>query len=761
MHKRVPNLNLGKMTGSQQGSDMPGKYNHVQYAFNAGIMSPVTHSRSDFDKYAKGVAVCENFIVSNQGALIKRAGTHYVTEAKDVSALDAPIQLISFEDTNGTNYIIEFGLGYIRFFKEDGEIVMSGGSPFELANGLIFKVSVNTLQWVQSGDVLYMCIQFVGVYTITKTSTPDTSWSFDAVVFDWPPFNDENSSLTELLYSSATTGTVTITAVGHLPFNITHVNSLYIKFRENPESIHDLWVTGTVYAANAKVRFGENVYQTTAGGTSGTRPPVHQELSESDGGVTWTYLHSGEGYALVTGFTNAFTVTADVKRTLPASVVGVGNVTPRWAFSSWVFENGPPEAVCIYEDRLVFGGSKAFPNRIWGSVVGDYTNFKAGVSADDSYQYALSSNGNSLQYIRWLYGARQLLIGTDSSEDSADGSSSSSPITPTSVSITSHTSHGSSRHRPVRVGSTILFVQESNQQVRGLSFNFDVDSYIAPDITILAPGIFMPNIQHGVLQQFPQPVVWYPKYKHHTTSNEFLSLTFDQVENTYAWSKHKSTDDALVISMAVLRSATKEQVWLAVQRTIDGNDVRYIEYMNAPTGSETDIEDHFYVDCGITYDGASTSTITGLDHLEGETVKILADGLVQADKTVSSGQITLDTAATKAQIGLGYDAVMQTLPIDPNRTEIGLNARIDNVSIRVTETGDGLLLGGDSTNTDSISFFATGESVPSPIPLQTGLFGPYEFPVGYQRDPQIYIAHNQPYPCTLVGLSAEMVVYDK
>ena len=743
---------------------MPGKYNHVQYSFNAGIMSPITHSRSDFEKYAKGVAVCENFLIANQGALVKRAGTHYVTEAKDISDLTSPVQLISFEDTNGTEYIIEFGFGYIRFFKVDGEIVMSGGSPYEISNPFS-KEEVNGMQWAQSGDVLYICAIGTFVAQLVKVSSADADWSFSQVTFDWPPFQDENSDTSLTMYASASTGTgITVTAVGHTPFVSGHTNTLgplYIKFRENPESVHDLWATGTAYAANDIRRFGENVYQTSAGGTSGTRPPVHEEGTESDGAVSWTYLHSGEGYVKVTGFTSSTVVTGDVIRTLPGSVIGSGNATSRWALGSWSIVQRFPEAVCIYEDRLVFGGSQSFPNRIWGSITGSYLDFKAGVAADDSYQYNLGSTNNTLKFIRWLVSSRVLVVGTDSTEDTVSGANSSLPITPTSVRVTAQTTYGSPRHRPALVGSSILFVSGSMKQVRDLAYSFDRESYVAPEVTILAENITSPNLQHSSVQISPYPIVWYPKYVFHTTSDELLALTYDQVENTYAWGKHKIGGTGLVISSAVLRTDNKEQVWIVVQRTINGSDVRYIEYMDPPTGDDDDIEDHFYVDSGITYDGASTTTITGLGHLEGETVKILANGLVQADKTVSSAQITLDTAATKAQIGLGYNAVMQTLPIDPNRTDIGLNARIDNVSIRVTETGDGLLLGADSTNTDSISFFATGESVPSPIPLQTGLFGPYEFPTGYQRDPQIYIAHNQPYPCTLVGLSAEMVVYDK
>src|SRR3546814_10149350 len=101
---------------------------------------------------------------------------------------------------------------------------------------------------------------------------------------------------------------------------------------------------------------------------------------------------------------------------------------------------------------------------------------------------------------------------------------------------------------------------------------------------------------------------------------------------------------------------------MIVKRTIDSSTVRYVEFLEREHDPDQhDLEDAFYVDCGLTYDGSPTSTITGLDHLEGETVKVWADGDLHDDKTVASGQITLDAAASVVQVGLGYTHKLRTL----------------------------------------------------------------------------------------------------
>ena len=149
----------------------------------------------------------------------------------------------------------------------------------------------------------------------------------------------------------------------------------------------------------------------------------------------------------------------------------------------------------------------------------------------------------------------------------------------------------------------------------------------------------------------------------------------------------------------------KTQVYLSVKRTINSVTTRHIVYMS-PIYFGTDIEDAFYVDSGLTYDSTATTTITGLNHLEGETVQILADGSAHADKTVSGGSVTLDRSASVVHVGYSYDSVVETLRMEAGADDgvsQGKTKRIHGVTVRFIDTV-GAEIGPDANNLDRIPF---------------------------------------------------------
>lgn len=81
--------------------------------------------------------------------------------------------------------------------------------------------------------------------------------------------------------------------------------------------------------------------------------------------------------------------------------------------------------------------------------------------------------------------------------------------------------------------------------------------------------------------------------------------------------------------MATVPGTLTDEVWMIVKRTINGQTKKYIEVLTPGLLDETDPEDAIYLDSALTYDSTETSTITGLWHLEGETVYALADGAKQ------------------------------------------------------------------------------------------------------------------------------------
>ena len=205
----------------------------------------------------------------------------------------------------------------------------------------------------------------------------------------------------------------------------------------------------------------------------------------------------------------------------------------------------------------------------------------------------------------------------------------------------------------------------------------------------------------------------------------------------------------------------EDQVWFIVKRTINGATKRYVEYLRG-FDFGTDVGDAFFVDSGLTYSGSAATTISGLNHLEGQSVAILADGAAHANKTVSSGAITLDRSVTKAQIGLPFTSKLETLRIDAGSamgSSQGKNKRIGEVTVRLFRTV-GLKIGTSATELDTIPFRSSSDSMDKPLTLFTG-DKTAEFNGGYDDDATITIIQDLPLPMTILAIFPTLSVFDK
>ncbi len=211
-------------------------------------------------------------------------------------------------------------------------------------------------------------------------------------------------------------------------------------------------------------------------------------------------------------------------------------------------------------------------------------------------------------------------------------------------------------------------------------------------------------------------------------------------------------------------STSRDEVWISVKRTINGSTVRYIEmferdFEDDGFGSGDDQEDSYYSDSLLTYDGAATVTITGLSHLEGETVKILTDGATHANKTVSSGQVTLDSLSKVVQVGLGYKHRMKFLRLtggNPVGTSVGKIKRIDGITF-VLLNAQTLRWGPSLDNMVEVDFREVQDAMDAATPYFTGDYF-QEFDGDWGTDPRIWIEHDDPTPFTLLSAAPEFKV---
>lgn len=789
----------------------------IQNSFNGGELSPLIKARIDLNaKYNSGCELLENFIPQIYGPARKRNGFRFIGEVKN-SADNT--ELIPFEFSDVQAYILEFGDQYIRFYRNGGRVLESnltitnitqanpavvtsaghgysngdyvyiadGGGMTEL-DGRYFTVAgvtantfqlsgvdstgytaystggtvarvyeitspylaadVSNIRFAQNADVIHLAHDNYAPRKLSRTG--HTSWTLTEVNFDWPPFNDENVGSTTIQVSAAT-GSVTLTASAAL-FDADMVGGHY-KLSEIPESVYDVWKTATVYGAGAYTQYDGNVYYTSGGGTSGTRAPVHESGSISDGGVTWTYVNDGSGYAEITAYTDTTHVTATVIVQLPQS--SVTGATTRWSEAAWSTYRGFPRVVTFYEDRLWFAGSTNNPQTLWASVSSDYENFKQGTVDDAGLNYTI--NSTKVDKIEWIAGSKVLSIGTMSNEFVASASSPDAAITPTDVRIVPSTSKGCAFEFPIHIDEVTLFLQRSEKKLREFVYSFENDRYVSPNLTVLSEHITEDGIYDLTYQQEPDQIVWSIT----KTTYRLAALTYERPENVVAWHRHVTTNgDFKSIAVIPYWDGSQDTLFAIIERVVNGNTVKYVEYMEKYYTDEY----AFFVDSGLTYDGTAVSTVSGLDHLEGETVSILADGAVHPQKVVSGGSITLDYMASVINVGLPMTAKLKTMPLEAGSRDgvaQGKYNRINEITIKVLETGSGLMYGPDANNLEEYYFRSTEDLTDTAVPLFTGVTERLAMPSQYELESQVYLEHNSPLPCTILAIMPQYFTNDR
>ena len=747
--------------------------------FTAGELSPRLDGRTDVGKYFNGCKKLQNFVVHPHGGASRRPGTIFVREVKN-SAHNA--RLIPFEFNVTQTYILEFGDQYFRVHK-DGGTVVSSGVPVEITTPYA-HTDLDKLKFTQSADVMYLVHPDFAPRKITRTS--HTAWTITEVDLLRGPMAEDNATSTTLV-SDARTGNVTITASANT-FASNDVGRLI--------RLHDGFVKISSYTSATSV--DADVQENADGRTELMPSYTATTISAHEGDPSATGLEHNDRFqdssgqfvtqgfkvgmkVSVTGFTDSnnnessaiiVKVTDDTLLLAPSSdltdeaagdsVTISGDLTAStdWALGAFSASTGYPSAVAFYEQRLVFASTTEQPQTLFFSVGGSFEDFAAGTDADDALTYTLGSN--QVNIIRYLQAGRVLLVGTSGGEFVVT-SSEDAPLSPTNAVVKRQATYGSADIQPVQVANVTLFVQRAKRKLRELVFDLNTDSYQAPDMTILAEHITDGGIKEMSLQQEPDNVVWCV-----LENGKFVGMTYRREENVIAWHEHLIGggfgSDAFghVESVATIPGDLNEDdTYLVVKRTVNGGTKRYIEYFSSFDFGD-DVEDAFFVDSGLTYSGSAATSISGLDHLEGETVSILANGAVHPNKTVSSGSVTLDYSVTKAHIGLNFSSTLQTMRIEAGGTEgtaQGKTKRIHEVVLRLFRTV-GVKVGSSETELDRIPFRSSAAAMTAAIPLFTG-DKEIEFRGGFDTDGFVVVQQDQPLPLTIIGIFPRLITFDQ
>lgn len=781
------------------------KASPIQTSFNAGEFSPTLEGRVDVAKYASSCQSITNFVPMVQGPAKRRSGTRFVTEVKDS---DVHTWLLRFEFSEDQAYILEFGDYYIRFYTNHAQLVTgsvsawvtgtvygvgdlrsNGGINYycevahtagtfatDLAAGKWYALSgaiyeipspyaaadlTDTLgqlrlRTVQSADVVYMVHPDYPPQKLQRFAA--TKWIIEELLTIEGPFEDVDPEETVTVYASAETGTVTLTASSGI-FESGDVGSLFY-LEQKLVDIVTQWESGKSISAGNRRRSDGKTYEAINSATTGVNKPTHSIGSQYDGdtGVLWAFRDAGYGHVRIIGYTNSTTVTAEVITRIPSAAVGSGNASTRWAFGKWSDVNGYPEQVTFFRERLCFTKDQD----VEMSVVGDFENFarkntSGEVVVDQAISIRISSD--QVNKVQWLSSSKGLLVGTAGAEYVIKELTTNEAFGPANVTVVNQSPFGSREVIPVQVGEAILFVQRSGRKLRELMYDFGSDQYKSIDTTVLSEHITYGGIIDMAYQQEPHSVVWCVR-----ADGLLLGFTYNKEQDVLGWHKHQIGGSGIVECVDSIPCPDKDQddLWMIVKRTINGTTKRYIEYLEKDYSQEDVVADAFFVDSGLTYSGSAVTTISGLDHLEGETVAVLANGAAHPDCEVVSGAITLARSATKVQVGLSCPATIVTQRINAggaDGTSQGKTKRITKVVIRFLRTL-GAKAGFNTDNLDEIQFRSGSDPMDAPPPVFTG-DKLLEWNGGYDFDGYITISQEQPLPMTIVAIMPQVVTQDR
>lgn len=571
----------------------------IQPSFAGGEIAPNVYGRVDLAKYAVALRRCRNFIVRQYGGIENRPGTRFIAEAKYP---DRKCRLIPFQFSTVQTYALEFGHGYMRVFKDGGQVLTGSNTIYEIATPYN-EADLFDLKFTQSADVMTICHKNYAPRELQRYA--HDNWVLVEVVTKNGPFEDINVDEAKTVYASGETGTITLTASSAI-FSGEQVGKLFYLEQPSTDSV-SVWETSKTVTVGLIRRADSNYYRANTAGKTGTLRPSHTEGMAWDGwggdgdddtGVQWEYLHSGNGLCRITAVAaNGLTATATVLSRIPSNVVGSSKASYKWARYAWNSVNGYPGTVVYYQQRLFFAASSAYPQTIWASRSGDYKDFgKSSPIADDdriTYTYA----GRQVNEIRHLLDVGSLVALTSGGQFQIKGDQNN-VLTPSSFSFSSQGSDGASSTPPITVSNIALFIQEKGSVVRDLAYSFDVDGYQGSDLTVLANHLF----QGYQLVDWSFTVVPYSAAWAIRNDGMLLTLTYLRDQQVFAWSPQPS--DGKFESTCSISEGTEDGVYFSVQRTVNGQVKRYIERLSSR--QFTDDVDAFFVDCGLSYDGRNT-----------------------------------------------------------------------------------------------------------------------------------------------------------
>jgi len=682
------------------------KFQAYQASFTGGEMDPLLRGRTDLQQYYNTVATADNVLFEPQGGFSRRPGLRFL---QDITADNAAngVLLIPFEFSTTQNFMIvatRYANATIRFRFYANQVLLtningSGNSYLDFSVGTLYvetAVDMDKVYFTQSADTLIVVNEAFAPFKIVRGANNST-WTVAALsltapktVFDLVE-TERPGGVVASITPSAVTGAIKLTASTGM-FLVGQVDQFFTVNNGFGRAKVTKFISSTVVEAVVEI-------------------PFHNTDAIASGDYVMETQHE----------------------------------------DSWSNTRGWPRTCSFHEGRLYFGGSASEPSTLFASKVGDFFNFKPTEGLDDdAIKVTLSTD--SVNAITALRSGRDLQIFTSGAEffvPQAD----LSPITPSNITVKSATRRGSKLGiRPQAAEGGTLFIQRQGKALREMLFS-DVElSYVANNVSLLNSHLLL-DPQRMALRNATD-----------TTEGDLLMIVNGTDPTGYRASSVGLTGTIAAYMLNRPQQIVAPAVWTTdgdfidigvdldtiytvVKRTIGGSAKYYLEVFDDDRTTDSAIQ---YYSGAVSPDQSlpGSTTAGSLSHLEAKTVKIVRDDIVDTDRTVSSGNVTLNgTASSYVEVGLDFSVEVTTQPVELRLS----TGSMQSTKRRIIEASPILFLtqnvtvGGKEVPTQTTLSGSGGVTSFSGVKTVDGL-------TGFSLDGQVTISQDKPLFMTVLAL---------
>jgi len=727
----------------------------IQNDFTAGELDPKLRARTDIAQYKSGLTTARNVSIQPQGGAKRRDGTKFVAELD--SGAGTAVRMVSFEFSIDDSYMLVFTPGKMYVFKDGAQITDINGSGNDfLTVAALTSAIIPTMNWVQSADTVIVVHEDLAPLKILR-GAGDSDWTASDLDFVFIPkyaytLNTDSPQYT--ITPSATSGNITITASSvttdtgtaqagsTTTITLKAATSYTSDDQCNGLSIHLTAGTGSGqhrhisdYDATTKVATVYPAFDTAPDATTQYSIKAFGEDSVDE----YFNAINGFGRVRVTEYVSDTSVKAYVE--IPffdTSALASGDWELEYGYEdAWSADRGYPRSVTFHEGRLFFGGLKNRPSTLYGSRVSDFFNFNPGESLDDAAVEATLDTG-TFNAIVDIYSGRHLQIFTTGSEFYVP-QTLDSPITPSNLIVKHQTSFGTRPGvRLQNVDGATLFVQRQGKSLQEFIYSDAVQAYTSAKISLLSshllksPGEMAVRVSTSTDEGDRLLIV-------NDGDGSIACYTLLRSQNVIAPSEWTTDGEFLNIGVDV------DDIYTVVKRTVNSADVYYVELFDSDTLLDS------------VKSGGAAASVT-MDHLEGETVKIIRDGIIEPDQIVPASPFTVTfvSASTAShEVGLNFTPEVKTLPFEPNLPSgslKGFKKRILEVNAELFET-QSLTIDGKLVPFRQFGTGVFGGAVPEYTGIKT-----LPSMLGYTYDGQVTIGQEVPLKMTLLGIDYKVSI---